>query len=74
MLSLVERGGEVRSFHVGRQHRAEVIPIVEANVAKEAAVMTDAASSTSTGSATSPATTAWTTARTSTLATRQAVP
>jgi hypothetical protein len=38
VLSLVERGGEVRSVHV------EDLPIVNANVAKEARVMTDDAS------------------------------
>ncbi len=43
ILSLVERGGEVRSWHVAGSTTSEVIPIVEANVSKEAAVMTDAA-------------------------------
>jgi hypothetical protein len=43
VLSLVERGGEVRSYHVAGSTTAEVIPIVNANVAKEAAVMTDKA-------------------------------
>jgi hypothetical protein len=43
VLSLVERGGEVRSWHVGGSTVAEVIPVVEANVAKETAVMTDKA-------------------------------
>jgi transposase-like protein len=43
ILSLVERGGSVRSYHVAGSTTDEVIPIVEANVAKEAAVMTDAA-------------------------------
>jgi transposase-like protein len=43
VLSLVERGGEVRSYHVAGSTTAEVIPIVNANVAKEASVMTDAA-------------------------------
>jgi transposase-like protein len=43
ILSLVERGGSVRSYHVAGSTTAEVIPIVEANVSKEAAVMTDAA-------------------------------
>ncbi len=43
VLSLVERGGEVRSWHVAGSAVAEVIPVVEANVAKEAAVMTDKA-------------------------------
>src|SRR2546423_10686531 len=43
ILSLVERGGTVRSYHVAGSTVAEVIPIVNENVAKEAAVMTDAA-------------------------------
>lgn len=43
ILSLVERGGQVRSYHVEGSTVAEVIPIVEANVSKEAAVMTDSA-------------------------------
>src|SRR6185436_7908358 len=43
ILSLVERGGNVRSYHVAGSTVNEVIPIVEANVAKETALMTDAA-------------------------------
>jgi transposase-like protein len=43
ILSLVERGGEVRSYHVAGSTVGEVLPIVNANVAKEAAVMTDSA-------------------------------
>jgi transposase-like protein len=43
ILSLVERGGEVRSYHVEGGTVAEVIPIVVENVSKEAAVMTDKA-------------------------------
>jgi len=43
ILSLVERGGSVRSYHVAGSTASEVIPIVNANVAKEASVMTDAA-------------------------------
>jgi transposase-like protein len=43
ILSLVERSGEVRSYHVAGSTVNEVIPIVTANVAKEAAVMTDSA-------------------------------
>lgn len=43
ILSLVERGGEVRSYHIDGSTVGQVIPIVEANVAKEAAVMTDSA-------------------------------
>lgn len=43
VLSLVERGGKVRSYHVEGSTVSEVIPIGETNVAKEAAVITDAA-------------------------------
>jgi transposase-like protein len=43
ILSLVERGGQVRSYHIEGSTVAQVIPIVTANVAKEAAVMTDSA-------------------------------
>jgi transposase-like protein len=43
ILSLVERGGQVRSYHVAGSTVSEVIPIVNANVAQEAAVMTDSA-------------------------------
>ena len=43
ILSLVERGGEVRSYHVTGATVAEVIPIVERNVHNETAIMTDAA-------------------------------
>jgi transposase-like protein len=43
IVALVERGGSVRSYHVAGSTTNEVIPIVEANVAKEASVMTDAA-------------------------------
>jgi len=43
ILSLVQRGGEVRSFHVDGTSAAHVIPILRANIAKETAVMTDEA-------------------------------
>jgi transposase-like protein len=43
ILSLVERGGEVRSYHVEGSTVAGVIPIVQENVAREAQVMTDKA-------------------------------
>jgi transposase-like protein len=43
VLSLVERGGEVRSFHVENADSKTVMPIVRENVAKEARVMTDEA-------------------------------
>src|SRR5262245_45929840 len=43
VLSLVERGGQVRSYHVAGSTVSEVIPVVEANISHEAAVMTDKA-------------------------------
>jgi transposase-like protein len=43
VLSLIERGGEVRSVHVENTKTATVVPIVNVNVAREARVMTDAA-------------------------------
>ena len=43
ILSLVERGGQVRSYHVARSTVGEVIPLVQANISHEAAVMTDKA-------------------------------
>jgi len=44
VFSLVERGGEVRSFHVENASAATLLPIMNANVAKETALMTDEAS------------------------------
>ncbi len=44
VLSLVERGGSVRSYHVTGTTIAELMPIIRANVSREAQVMTDAAS------------------------------
>jgi transposase-like protein len=41
VLSLVERGGEVRSFHVDGARAAEISPIVRENLAREAKMMTD---------------------------------
>jgi len=41
VVSLVERGGEARTFHVDRATVAEVVPIVRKNVSKETALMTD---------------------------------
>jgi transposase-like protein len=41
VLSLVERGGEVRSFHVADVKADTVVTIVKGNIAKEAHVMTD---------------------------------
>jgi transposase-like protein len=43
VLSLVERGGQVRSYHVEGSTVSEVIPVVNANVSREAQMMTDAA-------------------------------
>ena len=43
ILSLVERGGSVRSFHVDGTSAAHLVPILRANIAKETAVMTDEA-------------------------------
>jgi transposase-like protein len=41
ILSLVERGGEVRSFHIDNATAKVIAPIVNANVTKEAKLMTD---------------------------------
>jgi transposase-like protein len=38
---LIERSGEARSFHVDSTKKEDIIPIVKANIAKEAHVMTD---------------------------------
>ncbi|HRD76820.1 MAG TPA: IS1595 family transposase [Hyphomicrobiaceae bacterium] len=43
VLSLVERGGEVRSFHVEKADAETIAPIVNENIAKEARLMTDEA-------------------------------
>jgi transposase-like protein len=43
VLTLVERGGKARSFHVDEVTKAEILPIVRANLAKESHVMTDEA-------------------------------
>ena len=44
VLTLVERGGSARSFHVEGTGIAHLLPIIRANVAKESAIMTDSAS------------------------------
>lgn len=44
VMSLVERGGDVRSFRVARTTKREVAKIINANVAREARLMTDTAS------------------------------
>jgi transposase-like protein len=43
VLTLVERGGKARSFHVETVTKEEILPIVRANLAKESHVMTDEA-------------------------------
>jgi len=43
VLSLVEGGGELRSFHIDQADSKSIMPIVRASVAKEARVMTDEA-------------------------------
>ncbi|MGL4395616.1 MAG: IS1595 family transposase [Hyphomicrobium sp.] len=43
IVSLVERGGSVRSYHVAGSTVSEVIPIIEQNVRRETAIMTDSA-------------------------------
>jgi transposase-like protein len=43
VLTLVERGGSARSFHVSNVTKEEILPIVRANLAKESHVMTDEA-------------------------------
>lgn len=43
VLSLVERGGEVRSYHIEASSIRKVIPIVRENISREATVMTDSA-------------------------------
>ena len=41
VLTLVDRTGEARSFHVDRATGASILPIVEKNIAKEATIATD---------------------------------
>ncbi|MGE3307967.1 MAG: IS1595 family transposase, partial [Rhizobiaceae bacterium] len=43
VLTLVERGGRARSFHIDSTSVARVVPIVRANIAKESRLMTDEA-------------------------------
>ncbi len=43
VLTLVERGGPARSFHVDEVTKAEILPIVRANLDRESHVMTDEA-------------------------------
>jgi transposase-like protein len=44
VLTLVERGGSARSFHVDSTTLADIIPVVTASVAREASMMSDEAS------------------------------
>ncbi|MGY3441562.1 IS1595 family transposase [Bradyrhizobium sp. USDA 4473] len=43
VLTLVERGGSARSFHIDSTSIADIAPIVRANIAKESQFMTDEA-------------------------------
>jgi hypothetical protein len=43
VLTLVERGGSARSFHIDATSIAQVVPILRANIARETALMTDEA-------------------------------
>jgi transposase-like protein len=43
VLSLVERGGKVRSFHIENMSVSQIIPVVNANVSRETQLMTDKA-------------------------------
>jgi transposase-like protein len=43
VLSLVERGGDVRSFHVDGTAAKDVVPVLRANIARETRMMTDEA-------------------------------
>ena len=41
VLTLVERGGKARSFHVGSTRAADVVPIVRQNIRRESRFMTE---------------------------------
>ena len=43
VLTLVERGGRARSFHIDNTSVAQIVPIVRGNIAKESHLMTDEA-------------------------------
>jgi transposase-like protein len=43
VLTLVERGGEARSFHIDDATKENIVPIVRANIARESHLMTDEA-------------------------------
>jgi transposase-like protein len=44
ILTLVERDGRARSFHVGNATKENIVPIIRENIARESHVMTDEAS------------------------------
>jgi len=44
VLTLVERGGSARSFHIDRATKEQIVPIVRENIARESNLMTDEAS------------------------------
>jgi transposase-like protein len=44
VLTLVERGGQARSFHIEGTTLGQLLPVIRANVNRESAVMTDSAS------------------------------
>jgi transposase-like protein len=44
VLTLVERGGSARSFHLAGTRMADITPVVVANIVRESALMTDEAS------------------------------
>jgi hypothetical protein len=44
VLTLVERGGVARSFHISSASLANIVPIVRTNISRESALMTDTAS------------------------------
>jgi hypothetical protein len=43
VLTLVERGGSARSFHVESVKKEELLPIIRANLERESHLMTDEA-------------------------------
>ena len=67
VLTLVQRGGSARSFHVDGVRREDVLPIIKANITRESHVMTDEASRYAKLGKTSPSTTPLNTAERNTL-------
>jgi transposase-like protein len=43
VLTLVDRSGEARSFHIDQANTGNILPIVEANISREATIATDEA-------------------------------